>query len=91
MNNFSESPSTAVFTTRFVIENQSTILFVYHDDDGSWQFHGNDDSAEDDIRIVGLGEILDLDETVGEVGNIDVGFEAIRSSRNSSWKVVSSN
>jgi hypothetical protein len=52
---FSESLDTAVFTTRFVVRDKSPILFVSHDADGSWQFHGNETNVDDkDMMLVGF-------------------------------------
>ena len=92
MNNFNEKLTTAVFTTKYVVEHNSPILYVYHFDDGSWQFSGAEANlSEDDYRIVSLGEIFNIDPTVKVLGEMNDGFEAFRSSLNASWKIVSSN
>ena len=89
---FKESLNTAVFTTRYVVEESSPILFVYHDDDGSWQFHGGEQEVSDnDMRLVALEEVIKLDKSILELADMPIGSEAMRSDANSSWKVVSSN
>lgn len=89
---FKESLNTAVFTTRYVVEELSPILFVYHDDDGSWQFHGGEQEIlDEDMRLVALEEIIKLDKSILELANMPIGFEAVRSDDQSSWKVISSN
>jgi len=89
---FKDNLRTAVFTTKFVIDESSPILFVYHDEDGSWQFHGKEDNIKEaDMRIVGLGEILEIDNSIWDLKDMSPGFEAFRSSKVSEWKVVSGN
>ena len=89
---FKESLNTAVFTTRFIVDRVSPILFVYHDDDGSWQFLGGEQEVYDeDMRLVALGEIIEIDESVLKLADMPKGFEAVRSDKNSEWKIVSSN
>ena len=40
-NSFVDDLNTAVFTTKFILESQSPIMYVYHDEeDGAWQFSG---------------------------------------------------
>ena len=55
---------TAVFTTRFVIEDKKTITYVTHEiEDGAWQFFSDDrfDDFESVAKVVGLREIIKLD------------------------------
>ena len=43
MKEFDESLNTAVFTTKYVIQDKHTITLVSHDlQDGAWQFLSND-------------------------------------------------
>jgi len=92
MKEFAESLKTAVFTTKFVIEGNSPILYVYHFDDGSWQFSGEEqDLNDDDYRVISLGEILTIDKTLKELSDMPMGFEAIRKSKEDEWQVVSAN
>jgi hypothetical protein len=92
MKKFKESLDTAVFTTQYVIESKSVIVYVCHDDDGDWQFHGaEDDISEDEMRVVGLGEIITLDNTILDISDLPIGFEAIRKDINSPWTIISPN
>ena len=91
MKKFQEPLSTAVFTTKFVLEG-STVLFVFHDEDGSWQFHGREDDVnEEDMRLIGLGEMIDLDKTILDLADLPNGFEATRSDKSSPWRIMNSN
>jgi len=92
MKEFKTPLNTAVFTTKYVIENLSTIVYVSHDDEDEWQFQGSENDVLDiDIRIVGLGEIIKLDNTLLELAELPVGFEAIRKSGRDPWQIVSPN
>ena len=92
MKEFKESPNTAVFTTRFVVEKESTIVYVSHDEDGSWQFHGFEDNvADEDIRLVALDEIVEIDASVLELAEMPKGQEAIRKDKNSDWQIINNN
>jgi hypothetical protein len=53
-----------VFTTKFVIEDRSEIIYVAHDKDGDWQFFSKEDASEQEARIVFMNEILDLDTSL---------------------------
>jgi hypothetical protein len=88
MREFAESLKTAVFTTNFVIEGNSPILYVFHFDDGSWQFNGEEQNLnDDDYRVISLGEILTIDSTVKELSDMPTGFEAIRKSKEEEWQL----
>ncbi|MEB0263437.1 MULTISPECIES: hypothetical protein [unclassified Mucilaginibacter] len=92
MGNFTEDLKTAVITTKYIIDQSSVILHVYHYEDGSWQFNGNEKNLEDaDYKVVSLGEILAIDKTLSEVGDTPLGFEAIRKTKDDKWRVISGN
>jgi len=92
MKKFTESLGLAVFTTRYVIEQGAPILYVYHCNDGSWQFNGEESSLTDeDYRVISLGEVLAIDDTLNELINMPLGFEALRKTKNDKWEIVSSN
>lgn len=90
MKNFLENLDTAVFTTKYVLEEQSPITHVYHyDEDGVWQFSGLEDIENDqDFRIVSLEEIIKLDDSILEISDLPLGYEAYREKSGSSWKIV---
>jgi len=74
----------AVFTTKFVVKDKKPILRVYYDsDDGSWQFHHDPESSEDDSMIVSLSEIIMLDESINQLSTLQEGYCAVRNDENS--------
>ena len=85
---FTQADTTAVFTTMFVIEKNRDITKVTHyKEDGVWQFFSNDhfDSYEEVAKIVGLGEIINLDNTILELANMPEGFVACRLFKGDKW------
>ena len=82
----------AVFTTVYVIENNSPIVYVSHDIDGDWQFFGHEKDVEiDKARVVSLEEIIEIDSSVKDVLDMPRGTAAHRKSRESEWVKISSN
>lgn len=84
---FKDAPNSLVFTTRSIIEEGKTILFVTHDQvDGAWQFHEGKTVSAADARIAALGEIIFHDPGVVELADLPLGWAAIRDSSASPWK-----
>ena len=84
---FADPGDTAVFTSKFVIEDEETITYVSHDaDDGAWQFHSETGSADlDDARLVALKRICALDPTVLLLADLPLGWRAWRASKDAEW------
>jgi hypothetical protein len=65
---------------------------VYHFEDGSWQFCGPEkDLVDQDYRVISLGEMLLLDVSLHMLGNLEIGFEASRISKQHKWIIISNN
>jgi hypothetical protein len=87
---FVEKLSTAVFTTKFVINEKRTITYVTHDiDDGVWQFFSEDDfdSFEEVAMIVSLEQIIEIDKSILEISDLPLGCVATRKDKNDKWKI----
>lgn len=82
--NFSDEPNTACFTTRDVLEGDS-ILRVYHDFDGDWQFHGQADATEVEPQVVCLREILSRDSSLLTLRDLPEGWCAQRDATDQAW------
>lgn len=82
---------TAVFTTRFVIEDGNPITYVsYGEEDGAWQFFSGDPflDFESVARIVGPKELIDLDPSIEDIVlNLEEGFFATRDFIGDKWKI----
>ena len=59
---FVNNLNTAVFTTKYILNKNSPILYVYHyEEDGAWEFSGMEtDINEDDYRVLSLEEIWNI-------------------------------
>ena len=67
----------AVFTTKYVLENNSPIVYASHDDGGDWQFFGKEEElSEEDSRIISFGEMLKICPSLKEILWISKGMEA---------------
>ena len=83
---FEEPENTAVFTSKKIVFGDHWIEYVTHDaDDGAWQFHPSDGTTEQDAAVVGLKEIVVLDESVLSLADLPLGWHAWRESRCSPW------
>ena len=88
--NFKCSLSTAVFSTRHVINQGKTIQIVIHEiDDGNWRFLSKEDSetAENKLIMVSLQEVLMIDPTLSEISHLKAGNIAIRKFVGDNWKI----
>jgi hypothetical protein len=89
MNKFKESLTTAVFTTVYVVKDNSLITNVFHYQDGSWQFSGKEQDLKDsDYKVVSLSEILSIDETLEELADMPIEFCAKRNSKKDNWVII---
>jgi hypothetical protein len=86
-----ETPlDTAVFTTKFVLDDNKIITYVTHDlEDGAWQFFSDDsfENFEEVAKIVGLQEIFDMDNTLLEIADLPLGFYATRKDKFDNWTI----
>ena len=87
---FKDPPNTAVYTTKFVVDDKKTITYVTHDaDDGAWQFFSEDnfENFEDVAKIIGLQEVVAMDSTVLDLADMPVGHYATRKDKNDKWTI----
>lgn len=82
---FYEERNVAVFTTSHVLEGKP-ILYVYHNDDGAWQFHSEQEPALKDSKLVCLEEITKMDPSVNELYHLSLGKSAWRESAGHPWE-----
>lgn len=85
---FGDPKNLAVMSTRKVFSSASWIAYVSHDaDDESWQFYGNEAEIDhDDLILVGLVEVVELDETVAQLADLPLGWHARRDTKTSPWR-----
>jgi hypothetical protein len=91
MKKFKDGLNTAVFTTKFVIQDKKEITYVYHYlEDGAWQFSSDDnfDNYEDIAMILSLDKIIQLDKSIVEIADLPLGFVATRKSKTDNWTIT---
>jgi hypothetical protein len=82
---FYEERNLGVYTTKQAFEGDP-ILFVYHDEDGDWQFHTSSSPNSEDAMLVCLEEITKLDPSINEIFHLQYGWRAWRECPNSEWE-----
>ena len=87
LKSFSKDLNDYVFTTRFVIENNSPIILVSHDEEDDWQFLSQEGPVESEARIILLEEMIQHDPSILEIADLPLGAKAFRDNRNSPWRI----
>lgn len=85
---FKDPKNLAVISTRKLFSSSGWVAYVSHDaDDESWQFYGNEaEIDQNDLVLVGLVEIVELDETVAQLADLPLGWHARRDTKSSPWR-----
>jgi len=81
---FYEERNLGVYTTKNAFKGEP-ILYVYHNNDGDWQFHTSLEPDLGDAMIVCLDEIIKLDPTINEIYHLQYGWRAWRESKEDDW------
>jgi hypothetical protein len=83
---FDQPPNAAAMSTRQVIEDHLPVLRVVHyADDHSWAFTCGTTSETEDIRIIGMGEAVKVDQTLKGIASLRPGWGASRSVIGGAW------
>lgn len=82
---FYEERNLAVFTTKQAF-NGDPILYVYHNEDGEWEFHTSSEPNLDDFMVVALEQITKLDPTINEIYYLQFGWRAWRDNKEGEWQ-----
>jgi hypothetical protein len=82
---FYEERNLGVYTTSQVLDGEP-ILFVFHNQDGDWQFHSSLDPDINDGRLVCLEEITKLDPTINELYHLQFGWWGWRDCKEDEWQ-----
>lgn len=88
MEKSNEDKNVAVITTRFVLSGQESITHVYHhQEDGMWEFVGEEDANESDYLVISLEEMVQHDSSIQDVIEIGLGYSAHRVSLGKEWQI----
>ncbi len=84
---FDQERNVATLTTQQVARSGLPVLLVTHyADDHSWLFACGTTNNMADYLIVGMGEVVDLDETLLEVADLPPGWSATRTGIGGDWR-----
>lgn len=86
---FKDSLNKGVFTTSYIIDNNSPITFVSHELDGDWQFMG-DEIIEDYrviARVISLEEMIAHDNSILDIADLKIGYRALRKRQKDKWVI----
>ena len=87
-NKYTMNKNQYVFTTRFVIYDNSEIIRIIHEENGDWQFLGYEENLnESDAVIISLGEMLNFDNSLNIVDSLPMGKQALRKDKQSPWYI----
>jgi hypothetical protein len=81
----------AVLTSKYVMKKKSPIVYATLDDDGVWQFWSKELVNESEIMVVSLKEIIDVDASIKDILDLQVGFAAMRNEGGAKWEIGSKN
>lgn len=81
---FHDPPNVASFTTEAVL-NGAPVLYVTHDFDGDWQFHGPDSSNAGECKLVSLGSMIEKDGSLRQLHDLPYGWCATRNTVDEDW------
>ena len=71
---FDNPENLIVFTLKRIVNGESVILLVTHDeDDGGWQFLDGDEAAVEDASLVCLRTMADLDPSIVQLADLPLG------------------
>lgn len=76
-----------VITTRYVMDANSPITYVNYNEDGDWQFFGDEEATESDECVISVEQILELDESLDFL-DLSPGQSAKRIDIDSDWYTV---
>lgn len=83
---FYEERNLGVFTTQATFDGKP-ILWVYHNEDGDWQFHSEENPEIKNSKIVTLESLVKKDPTLNEIYYLNFGQSATRKSVESDWEI----
>lgn len=87
---FLEERNLRVYTTLEVL-NGRPIKYVYHNDDGDWQFHSEQNPDLNNVKLVCLEELVKKDRTLNEIYYLNYGESAERINLGDKWKIFGNN
>ena len=82
-----ENKNKSAITTKYVVNNNSIIVSVFYDEDGDWQFLGEEEVSEEDTIVVSIQEMIDIDKSLVNLPDLKEGESAYRKNQESIWLI----
>lgn len=82
-----ENKNKSAITTKYVVNNNSIIVSVFYDEDGDWQFFGEEEVSEEDAIVVSIQEMIDIDKSLVNLPDLKEGESAYRKNKESIWLI----
>lgn len=79
--------NTAVLTCCHVLNKEEPILYVSHDEDGSWQFLCGKRHEINEAKLVSLKSIFTLDSSIKNLADMPCGYVAERNNKADNWLI----
>lgn len=84
---FSERPDMLVFTCAHFLDGKADITKVcHHWNDNMWEFVCDGEHTDEDAVVMSVGELCELDSTLGLLCDLPVGACAVRKSKAFAWE-----
>ena len=81
---FYESENLGVFTTQQALDGDA-VLYVYHNENGDWQFHTSLAPDFNDAKVVHLKHLVEADPSLNSIYYLQYGWAASRANRDAEW------
>ncbi|MEQ9264014.1 MAG: hypothetical protein RLN81_02250 [Balneolaceae bacterium] len=78
---------TSVFICEHIFNKEDIIKYVVKEDNEFQFLCGKDHEIDELPRVVGLGHIIDYDESIKDILDIEDGYEAERNDENGNWTI----
>ena len=82
-----ENKNKSAITNKYVVNNNSIIVSVFYDEDGDWQFLGEEEVSEEDAIVVSIQEMIDIDKSLVNLPDLKEGESAYRKNKESIWLI----
>ena len=82
-----ENNNKSAISTKYVVNNNSIIVSVFYDEDGDWQFLGEEEVSEEDAIVVSIQEMIDIDKSLVNLPDLKEGESAYRKNKESIWLI----
>lgn len=82
-----ENKNKSAITTKYVVNNNSIIVSVFYDEDGDWQFLGEEEVSEEDAIVVSIQEMIDINKSLVNLPDLKEGESAYRKNKESIWLI----